>query len=286
LNPYRGCEHGCTYCYARPYHEYLGFSAGLDFETKIVVKPDAAKLLRQELMKKSWQPVWLAMSGVTDCYQPVERRLKVSRQCLEVLAELRNPVGIVTKNHLVTRDIDLLQELAKHDAACVLIGLTTLDADLAGKMEPRASRPEGRLQAVRELAAAGIPVGVLLAPVIPGLTDHEVPALLQAAADAGAVSASYTLLRLPLGVKDLFADWLERELPEKKEKVLSRVREFRGGQLNDPRFGTRMKGDGPWADLLRDVFHLHRTRAGLAPRLPELSTAAFKRPGLSQGSLF
>lgn len=279
LNPYRGCEHGCVYCYSRPFHEYLGFSAGLDFETKIMVKPDAPQLLRKELMSPKWKPVFLAMSGVTDCYQPIERRLQLTRRCLEVLVEFRNPVGIVTKSHLVTRDADLLGELAKFNAASVFLGVTTLDAELARKMEPRAASPQGRLQAIAELARAGIPVGVIIAPVIPGLTDHEIPAILEAAAGAGAGFAAYTMLRLPLAVKDLFQIWLEQHFPEKKEKVLSRVREMRGGKLNESNFGARMKGQGLWADLIRSMFHLHRERLGINRRAPELSTAAFRRPG-------
>jgi len=286
INPYRGCEHGCSYCYARPYHEYLGMSAGLDFETKIMVKEDAPRLLRRELLSPKWEPVVLSMCGVTDAYQPIERRLKISRRCLEVLAEFRNPVGIVTKNHLVTRDIDLLQELARHHASCVFLGITTLDDDLAGKMEPRATRPSGRLKAISELAAVGIPAGVMIAPVIPGLTDHEMPAILKAAADAGATFAAYTLLRLPYAVKDVFLHWLEQQYPERKEKVLSRIREFREGKLTDSRFEYRGRGEGNWAELLRDMFRLHRARVGIGPHGPGLSTAAFRRPGPAQGLLF
>src|SRR5262245_24042932 len=259
INPYRGCEHGCVYCYSRPFHEYLGFSPGLDFETKIMVKPDAPELLRRKLMEKSWRPVAIAMSGVTDCYQPIERRLKITRRCLEVLAEFRNPVGIVTKNRLVTRDIDVLTELAKFNAAAVVIAVTTLDADLVGKMEPRTSRPPARLAAISELAAAGIRVGVLVAPIIPGLTDHEIPSILAAAAAAGASSAGYTMLRLPFEVAGLFQSWLDQHFPEKKDRVLSRVRDMRGGRLNDPNFGSRMRGRGVWADMIHDVFTLHRT---------------------------
>jgi DNA repair photolyase len=285
LNPYRGCEHGCIYCYSRPFHEYLGFSAGLDFETKIMVKADAPELLRRELMSPKWQPVWVAMSGVTDCYQPIERKLRITRRCLEVFAEFRNPVGIVTKNHLVVRDADILGELARHQATAVCVGVTTLDAELAGRMEPRTTRPEGRLAAIRELSAAGIPVGVLVAPIIPGLTDHEMPAILEAAREAGAAFASYTLLRLPLAVATLFETWLEQHFPERKEKVLGRIRGMRGGRLNDPRFGKRMKGHGEYADMIRNVFDLHRNRLGIG-RMAELSTAAFRRPGPAQGVMF
>jgi DNA repair photolyase len=285
INPYRGCEHGCIYCYARPTHEYLGFSAGLDFETKIMVKEDAPELLRAELSSRRWQPQVLGLSGVTDCYQPIERRLRLTRRCLEVLAEFRNPVAVVTKNHLVSRDRDLLGELARHDAAVVYVSLTTLDDDLAGVMEPRASRPAGRLTAMRELAEAGIPVGVLTAPVIPGLTDHELPALLAAAAEAGARHAGYVLLRLPHGVADLFTTWLEQHFPDKKERVLGRLRDMRGGQLNDPRFGTRMRGEGILAEQIAALFGLGCKKSGLGGR-PVLSTAAFRPPGGRQLLLF
>jgi DNA repair photolyase len=279
INPYRGCEHGCAYCYARPYHEYLGFSAGLDFETKILVKEDAPELLRRELMSPHWQPRHLGISGVTDAYQPVERRLLLTRRCLEVLAEFRNPVCIVTKNHLVTRDIDLLGELAKHQAACVFISVTTLDTELCRRMEPRATQPAGRLAAIAELARAGIPTGVMVAPIIPGLNDHEMPAILDAVAKAGASFAGYTILRLPYGVADLFESWLAQHFPERKQKVLGRIREMRDGKLNEARFGTRMKGEGVLAKTIADLFALSRRQAGLERRGPELSTAAFRRPG-------
>ena len=277
LNPYRGCEHGCIYCYARPTHEFLGFSAGLDFETKIMVKSDAPALLRRELESPRWQPRVVALSGVTDCYQPAERRLRLTRRCLEIFAEFRNPVGIVTKNHGVTRDLDLLQELARHRAALVCLSITTLDAGLAKIMEPRASPPARRLAAIRELRAAGIPVGVFIAPVIPGLTDHEIPAILAAAAEADAVFASYTLLRLPYGLKSLFESWLDTHHPLKKEKILARLRTLRDGQLNRSEFGTRMTGTGAYAEQIRALFHIARRRAGIPAQAPELSTAAFRR---------
>lgn len=285
LNPYRGCEHGCSYCYARPYHEYLGFSAGLDFETKIMVKEDAPQLLRKELLASRWQPQVLALSGVTDCYQPAERRMQVTRQCLEVLAEFRNPVVIVTKNHLVTRDLDLLQELARFNAAAVFISITTLDAELARNLEPRATQPLGRLEAIRQLSQAGVPVGVMAAPMIPGLNDHELAGIVAAAAEAGARSAGYTMLRLPFGVPALFESWLERHYPERKEKVLGRIRDVRGGKLNDPRFGARMRGEGIMAEQIAGMFTLACKKTGLNRR-PELSTAAFRRPGGEQGLLF
>jgi len=285
LNAYRGCEHGCIYCYARPYHEYLGLSAGLDFETRIFVKENAPDLLRQELLAKSWTPQAIGFSGVTDPYQPVERRLKLTRGCLEVLAEFRNPVAIITKSHTVTRDIDLLGQLASHDAAMVMLSITTLNDDVAGVMEPRASRPQRRLDAVRTLAAAGIPVGVMVAPIVPGLTDHEVPAILKAAAEAGAVTAGRTVVRLPHGVKNLFSDWLAAHFPDRKEKVLNRVRAMRDGKLNDPNFGSRMSGEGPFAESIHQMFELHRRKLGLT-RHVELSTQAFRRPPGPQRSLF
>jgi DNA repair photolyase len=286
INPYRGCEHGCVYCYARPYHEYLGFSAGLDFETKILVKENAPELLRRELQSQRWQPEPIALSGVTDPYQPPERLLQLTRRCLEVLVEFRNPAGVVTKNHLVSRDRDLLGELARLDAAVVYLSLTTLDAALANVLEPRASAPAARLEAIRELTAAGIPVGVLTAPVIPGLNDHELPALLQAAADAGAKFAGYVVLRLPHGLADLFETWLEQHFPERKERILGRIRELRGGQLNDARFGSRMRGEGVLAETIRNLFHLGRRQAGLQRGGPDLSIASFRRPGGTQGLLF
>ncbi len=285
INPYRGCEHGCIYCYARPYHEYLGLSAGLDFETKIFVKEDGPTLLRRELMNKNWKPQTLAISGVTDAYQPIERRLQLTRRCLEVLAEFRNPVGLVTKNHLITRDIDIFQRMTAHDAVSVHIGVTSLDPELANIMEPRASAPHARLEAIRELAAAGVPVSVLIAPVIPGLTDHEMPAILAAARDAGARHASYTMLRLPHGIKDLFSTWLDQHFPTSKDKILGRVRDLRGGNLNDPHFGTRMKGQGPLADIIRQVFHANYRRLGFPGKFT-LSAGAFRRPNETPATLF
>lgn len=285
INPYRGCEHGCPYCYARPTHEYLGLSAGLDFESKIFVKEDAPQLLRRELMSPKWQPQLLALSGVTDCYQPIERKLRLTRRCLEVLAEFRNPAGIVTKSALVTRDIDVLAELARHDAAMVFVSITSLDNDLIGKMEPRTARPAARLAALRQLSDAGIPVGVLAAPVVPGLTDHELPAIIDAAAQAGASSAGYILLRLPFGLPELFANWLERHFPQKKDKVLSRIRELRGGRLNDANFGSRMRGEGPIAAAIQSIFQLACRKAGITGRGRKLSTTAFRRPG-QQRELF
>jgi DNA repair photolyase len=278
VNPYRGCEHGCSYCFARPTHEFLGFSAGLDFETRILVKEDAPELLRRELTSRRWKPAPLSMSGVTDPYQPVERRLQLTRRCLEVLSEFRNPVVIVTKNHLVARDADLLAELASHQAAMVALSVTTLDPALQRVMEPRTSTPARRLAAMESLARAGVPVAVMAAPMIPGLTDHELPAILKAAAAAGARYAGLVPLRLPLGVAGLFEQWLEVHVPERRSKVLGRIREMRGGKLNDARFGSRMRGEGVYAQHLRALFHAGCRRAGLSADWPELSVAAFRRP--------
>jgi DNA repair photolyase len=286
LNPYRGCEHGCIYCYARPTHEWLDLSAGLDFETKIFVKQDAPELLRATLAKKDWQPQTVSIGAVTDPYQPIERRLQLTRRCLQVFAEFRNPVGIITKNALVARDIDVLKELAVVSAAAVFVSVTTLDPDLARVMEPRASTPAARLRAIEEIAAAGIPVGVMNAPIIPGLNDHETPAVLSACAAAGAVSAGYTVVRLPFAVKDLFTAWLEQHFPTKKERVLGRIREIRDGKLNDARFGSRMTGEGEWADVFREMFLLHRRRLGLEQHVRALSTEAFTNGQMKQRSLF
>lgn len=286
VNPYRGCEHGCVYCYARPTHEYLGLSSGLDFETKIMVKEDAPHLLRRELSSKKWRPRILGLSGVTDPYQPIEAKLQLTRRCLQVLAEFRNPVAIITKNRLVTRDIDILQELASHEAAAVFVSVTTLDGSLARVLEPRTSQPQGRLAAVRELSEARVPAGVMIAPIIPGLNDHEIPAILQAAAAAGAQYAGYVLLRLPHGVADLFENWLTQHFPDKKEKVLGRIRDMRAGKLNDARFGVRMKGEGVLAETIRDFFRLACRTAGIHGRGPELKTTAFRRPNETPPMLF
>lgn len=278
LNPYRGCEHGCAYCYARPTHEYLGFNAGLDFETRILVKDRAADLLRAALARPSWVPDPLVMSGVTDCYQPVERRLRITRSCLEVLAECRHPVGVVTKNALITRDLDLLAPLAGWGACRVGVSLTTLDPGLARRLEPRAAGPALRLETIRKLSGAGIPVVAMLAPVIPAVNDHEIPRLLQAAADAGARHAAFILLRLPHAVKDVFSGWLDMHLPERREKVLSQLRSFHGGDLYRAAFATRRTGTGPAAERLRALFRVWAGRTGLDRPLEPLSTAAFRRP--------
>lgn len=287
INPYRGCEHGCVYCYARPFHELLGFSCGLDFETRIMAKVDAADKLRRELAHRRWKSEPIAMSGVTDCYQPIEAQLRITRACLEVLAECRQPVIIVTKNKLVLRDLDLLQTLAQHNAVRVAVSLTSLDAHLSANMEPRASCPEDRLETIVRLAGARVPVMVMVAPVIPGLNDIEIPKLLAAAAQAGAISASYVLLRLPHQVKDLFLEWLQRCYPEKAKRVEAQLRETRHGQLNDSRFGSRMRGDGSKADSIRRLFGIFCAKYGLDGKMRGLSTVGFRRPILDgQMALF
>ena len=279
INPYRGCEHGCVYCFARPTHEYLGFSAGLDFESKIMVKPDAPELLEMELSSPKWKPQVLMMSGVTDPYQPVERKLKITRCCLEVLAKFRNPVALITKNRLITRDIDLISQLAADSAAAVNISVTSLDPNLQRVLEPRTSSPAARLDAVAQLRAAGIPVGVMVAPIIPGLTDHEVPSIVGACAKAGAQFAGYTVVRLPWAIAPLFEHWLDEHFPDRKEKILGRIREIRGGtgRLNDPNWRSRIVGQGFFAEQIRHIFEVSCKRHGMGDR-PKLSTAAFRRP--------
>jgi DNA repair photolyase len=286
VNPYRGCEHGCIYCYARPTHEYLGFSAGLDFETKIMVKENAAALLRKELSSKKWKPQLLSFSGVTDPYQPAERKLKLTRQCLEVCLEFRNPIGIVTKNALVTRDIDVLKELAKFNCAAVFVSVTSLDPELARIMEPRASAPQRRLAAIEELSKAGIPTGVMVAPIIPGMTDHEIPSIVAAAAKAGAKHAGITIVRLPYAVSELFEQWLEEHKPDRKDKVMNHLREMRGGKLNGTEWGTRMTGTGAIAVQIQSLFQLSCKKAGLNNGPLNLSTQHFRQADNKQLSLF
>jgi DNA repair photolyase len=286
INPYRGCEHGCIYCYARPTHEYLGFSAGLDFESRILVKAEAHELLRHELSSPRWIPQVLAISGVTDPYQPIERRLQLTRRCLQVLVEFRNPVVIITKNHLVMRDVDLLGELAQYHAVRVFLSITTLDDSLSRVMEPRASHPTRRLGAINTLSQAGVSTGVLVAPVIPGLTEHELPSIIAAAARAGARSAGYVTLRLPHGVGPLFEQWLAQHFPDRQDKVLHRIRAMRGGKLNDPRFSSRMRGEGIFAEQIQALFTLACHKAGIDGRGPALSTTAFRAPSKAQLSLF
>lgn len=288
LNPYRGCLHGCSYCYARPTHEYFGLGAGLDFETTIFVKRRAATLFRDWLARPKYQCETVMFSGVTDCYQPVERALELTRKCLLVSQEAAQPVALITKNALMTRDIDILSELASRTLCRVALSITSLDQSLSRVLEPACSAPDSRLKAVRQLAEAGIPVHVMVAPIIPGLNDSEIPAVLRAAADAGAKSASYIMVRLPLNVEPLFLDWLKTHRPTMADKVESRLRNIRGGELSQSDFGLRMRGTGVMADQISAMFALHRKRAGLVEKLPPLRTDLFRPPKDShgQGTLF
>ena len=281
INPYRGCEHGCVYCYARPAHAYMGLSPGLDFETKLFIKPAAAALLREELTAPSYVPKTLALGTNTDPYQPIERTYRITRSVIEVLAEFKHPFGIVTKSYSVTRDIDLLKPLAALGLVKVAISITTLDRRLARAMEPRASSPAKRLAAIEELSKAGIPIVVMMGPIIPGLNDHEIEAILKAAYAAGAREAGYTMLRLPHEVKDIFKDWLEKEYPDRAAKVMSLVKSVRGGDENDPNFGTRMTGSGPYAWTIGRRFQLAAQRLGLNATREKLTLELFKRPPVS-----
>lgn len=286
LNPYRGCEHGCPYCYARPSHEYWGLSAGLDFETKIFVKKNAPELLSERLQKKSWTPQVVALSGNTDPYQPVEQELEITRSCIEVFLQHRNPVSFVTKSGRIRRDLDLLSEMAELDLVSVAVSLTSVDDSLAGKLEPRAARPSLRLRTIEALSEAGVPASILVAPLIPGLNDEEVPKILEAAASRGAQSASYVLLRLPGAVKDVFIDWIEEHFPNRKSRILGRLRDLREGELNQTEFGRRMRGQGEWARILRQLFRSSRVDNDLDRDRPSLSTERFRRLPGGQRSLF
>ena len=286
LNPYRGCEHGCIYCYARPSHEYLGFSSGLDFETKILVKKDVPGLMAEEFERQRWSPQTVVLSGNTDPYQPVESKLRLTRACLDVFLRYRNPVGIITKNYRITKDLDLLAEMAKLNLVSVAVSITSLDDKLIGKLEPRTSRPARRLRAIEKLSSAGVPVSVFVAPVIPGLTDEEMPAILKAAVASGATSAAYMLLRLPLSVEILFREWLQMHYPEREKKVLGRLRSMRGGELTDSRFGVRMRGEGVWADVLNRLFKLSVQKLHLNEERIALNTSLFRRIRNGQISLF
>ncbi len=287
LNPYRGCEHGCIYCFARPYHEYLGFSCGLDFETKLMAKPDAPRLLKLELASPRWKPQPIVMSAITAIYQPIEHKMRIARRCLEVLAACGQPVTTMTKSALVLRDTDLWSRLAGMNAGRVTITLVTLDADLAQKLEPRASSPAGRLRAIRELSAAGIPVSVNVAPIIPGLTDVELPRILEAVAEAGARRAAWVLLRLPYQIKDLFLDWLKRSVhPDRARKVESLIRQASGGKLYRAT-PDRRRGRGSHAEQLAQTFDVFTRKYGLNRDIRPLSTAHFRRPEANgQMSLF
>lgn len=285
INPYRGCEHGCVYCFARPSHAWLGLSPGLDFETRLFWKPDAAACLAAELAHRSYRPAPIALGVNTDAWQPVERHTGLTRQILQVLARYRHPVSVITKSALIERDVDLLAEMAGQGLVCVMVSVTTLQPDLARRLEPRAASPARRLEAIRRIAAAGVPVGVLFAPLIPALNDHEMEAVLAAARDAGASSAGSVLLRLPHELKDLFTDWLARHAPGRAEHVLSLLAQMRGGRLNDPRFGSRMRGEGVLAELHARRLEQARRRLGLDRQGPALRCDLFLPPR-RQGELF
>ena len=277
INPYRGCIHGCSYCYARPTHEFLGFSAGREFETKILVKLAAAELFRKFLCRDSWIPELIAFSGVTDCYQPAEQHFRLTRECLDVALEAQQPIGIVTKNALVVRDASLLSDLAKNRLARVTVSVTTLDPELARRMEPKTSIPQARLRAIQELTNAGIPVRVNVAPVIPELNSHEIPGILAAARSAGAIAANMILLRLPLTVEPVFRAWLNENYPNQSEKVLQQIRQCRDGKLNESKFGSRMKGSGAVAEQIRSLFQMFSKKLGFES-LPALNTTRFRAP--------
>jgi DNA repair photolyase len=283
VNPYRGCQHACAYCYARPTHEYLGFGAGTDFDTQIVVKPHAAELLREAFDRRSWRGDLVVFSGVTDCYQPLEASYRLTRACLEVCLEYRNPVGIITKAALVERDAELLARMNEVADAEVTISIPFWDADTARAIEPYAPTPERRVRAISRLAAAGVPVGVNVAPVIPGLNDKDIGTILAAARAAGATSASTILLRLPGSVKDVFEERLRARMPLAADKVVHRIRDTRGGRLNDPRFGSRMAGEGEYADTIQALFDQMTRKLGFGERAPRRDT--FRRPERGQLAL-
>ncbi|MGB7343585.1 MAG: PA0069 family radical SAM protein [Pirellulaceae bacterium] len=285
INPYRGCEHGCSYCYARPTHEFLGLSAGLDFETKIIVKDNAVALLRKFLARPRWKPEPMMMSGVTDPYQPIERDKKITRSILALMLQCRHPISVITKNALVERDIDLLEPMAKDNLIHVAISITTLDAELARVMEPRTSSPTARFRAIKTLADAGVPVRIMTAPVIPGLNDHEIPELLSRAADAGATTAGYVMLRMPGAVEPVFAQWLSNLRPEAEAKVLAKIQEVRGGAMNDTTFGQRMRGVGERADSISKLFKLFAKKEGLGMESKPLACDRFIPPADQSGQM-
>jgi DNA repair photolyase len=285
INPYRGCEHGCAYCYARPGHETLGMNAGIDFETKVLVKYEAVDLFRRELNNKRWHCEPIMVSGVTDCYQPVERKLKLTRGLVEVALEAHQPLCMITKNSLIVRDLDLLSQLAERKLISVALSVTTLDAELARTLEPRTATPAARLRAIRELSAAGVPVRAMLAPVIPGLTDSEIPAILAAIKEAGAIGAGFVMLRLPFAVAPIFINWLREHRPLAAERVEGLIREMRGGQLYHSAYGTRMRGSGPYAEGVAQTFKMFSHKLGLDAPFDELDASQFRPPQMNSGQL-
>ncbi|MEO9870910.1 PA0069 family radical SAM protein [Ekhidna sp.] len=279
VNPYQGCEHGCVYCYARNSHEYWGFSAGLDFETKIIVKPDAPKLLEKEFLKSSWKPKTVMLSGNTDCYQPLEKKLEITKRLLSVFNKYQNPVGIITKNSLITRDIDVLKELAQSNLVHVIFSITSLDEKLRQKLEPRTASAAKKLRAMEILSKVGVPVGVMNAPIIPGLTHHETPAILSSASNAGAVFAGYTVVRLNGQISKIFHDWLIKNFPDRAKKVWHQVQELHGGNVNDSEFKRRIKGDGKVAEIIKKLFEVSRRKYFDDKTFPILETSHFRRGG-------
>ena len=279
INPYQGCEHGCIYCYARNSHEYWGFNIGIDFESKIVVKQDAPVLLERKFLSKQWSPEVIALSGNTDCYQPLERKYKITRNLLRIFAKYRNPVGLITKNKLITRDIDILKDLAKDNLVHVMISLTTLNEDLRRLMEPRTSSGEQRLEAVKQLSDAGIPTGVMIAPIIPSLNDEEIPELLKQSAEHGARSASYTVVRLNGGVGELFKDWLQKKYPNRSSKVISKIESLHGGQVNDTEWGRRLKGEGNYSMMIEQLFKKTRNQYSGDKQMPQFDVTKFRFGG-------
>lgn len=279
INPYQGCEHGCVYCYARNSHQYWGFSAGLDFESKIIVKRDAPRLLEKEFLKSSYKPSTIMLSGNTDCYQPLEKKYQITRRLLEMFLKYRHPVGIITKNALVVRDIDLLKELAKHDLVMVVLSITSENESLRRLLEPRTASASKKFEAIRKLTEAGIPVGVMNAPILPGLNHHETPAILKRASEAGAVFASYTVVRLNGQIGKIFKDWLIKTYPDRADKVWNQIQELHGGKVNDSEFGRRIKGDGKLAESIKNLFDVSKRKYFKNMEPPRLSTAHFRKLG-------
>lgn len=279
INPYQGCEHGCVYCYARNSHTYWGFSSGLDFESKIVVKPDVARVLEKQLSSHGWIPQPIMLSGNTDCYQPVERKLKLTRSILEIMLKYRNPVSIITKNSLILRDIDLLKKLARLNLVHVYLSITTLDESLRNKLEPRTASAVKRLEAVKELSQVGVPVGVMVAPIIPGLNHHEIPTIIEASSKAGAINAGYTVLRLNGQVGQIFEDWIKKMYPDRAQKVLNQVSELHSGKVNDTEWGRRLKGDGNIAQIIEQLFK-HSVKKHFRDRkMPPYNFSLFRKGG-------
>jgi DNA repair photolyase len=286
FNPYRGCEHGCVYCYARPTHEYLGFSSGIDFETKIIVKEDAANLLEHEFKKKSYKPETIMFSGNTDCYQPIEKKLRLTRRALQICLDYRNPVSIVTKNSLIERDIDILKKLASMNLVTVLMSITTLDKKITVSMEPRTSTPEKRLKTIEILSKNNIPSGVNLAPIIPGLNDEEIPIILKEVSKHGGILARHSMIRLPYSVKEIFIEWIKNEFPDRSSKILNKIREIHGGKLNENEFGKRFRGEGKLADTINNLFNLSCKRLHLNEKSTELNVNLFRKAHNKQLEIF